>query len=130
LEAKERIKEDHLLAVPFDRLKEIDVMEGKRVLPDVHRFLDHAELQINVVKGVFADKMAKLKRGDELAPGVIKTVKVYIAMKRKLSVGDKMSGRMGTKGSSPEFFLKRICLTCLTAALLKSFSTRSASLPV
>jgi DNA-directed RNA polymerase subunit beta len=98
LDAKERIKEEHLFAIPFDRLKEIDVMEGKRVLPEVHRFLDHAELQINVVKGVFGDKLAKLKRGDELAPGVIKTVKVYIAMKRKLSVGDKMSGRHGNKG--------------------------------
>jgi DNA-directed RNA polymerase subunit beta len=98
VEAKERIKEEHLFAIPFDRLKEIDVMEGKRVLPDVQRFLDHAELQINVVKGVFGDKLAKIKRGDELAPGVIKTVKVYIAMKRKLSVGDKMSGRHGNKG--------------------------------
>jgi DNA-directed RNA polymerase subunit beta len=98
LEAKERIKEEHLLAIPFDRLGEIDVLEGKKVIPEVHRFLDHAELQINVVKGVFADKLAKLKRGDELAPGVIKTVKVYIAMKRKLSVGDKMSGRHGNKG--------------------------------
>jgi DNA-directed RNA polymerase subunit beta len=98
LEAKERIKEEHLFAIPFDRLKEIDVIEGKRVLADVQRFLDRAELQINVVKGVFGDKLAKLKRGDELAPGVIKTVKVYIAMKRKLSVGDKMSGRHGNKG--------------------------------
>jgi DNA-directed RNA polymerase subunit beta len=98
LEAKERIKEEHLFAIPFDRLKEIDVIEGKRVLSDVHRFLDRGELQINIVKGVFGDKLAKLKRGDELAPGVIKTVKVYIAMKRKLSVGDKMSGRHGNKG--------------------------------
>jgi DNA-directed RNA polymerase subunit beta len=98
LEAKDRIKEEHLFAIPFDRLKEINVLEGKRVLPEVHRFLDHAELQINVVKGVFTDKLAKLKRGDELAPGVIKTVKVYVAMKRKLSVGDKMSGRHGNKG--------------------------------
>jgi DNA-directed RNA polymerase subunit beta len=98
LEAKERIKEEHLFAISFDRLKEVDVIEGKRVLPEVQRFLDHAELQINVVKGVFGDKLAKLKRGDELAPGVIKTVKVYIAMKRKLSVGDKMSGRHGNKG--------------------------------
>src|SRR4030066_1198797 len=98
LEAKERMGEEHLFAIPFDRLKGIDVLEGKRVDPEVHRFLNHAELQINVVKGVFADKLAKLKRGDELAPGVIKTVKVYIAMKRKLSVGDKMSGRHGNKG--------------------------------
>jgi DNA-directed RNA polymerase subunit beta len=98
LEAKEVIKEDQLFNIPFDRLKEINVVEGKRVLPEVHRFLNHGELQINVVKGVFADKLAKLKRGDELAPGVIKSVKVYIAMKRKLSVGDKMSGRHGNKG--------------------------------
>jgi DNA-directed RNA polymerase subunit beta len=68
------------------------------VIPEVHKFLDHAELQINVVKGVFGDKLAKLKKGDELDPGVIKIVKVYIAMKRKLSVGDKMSGRHGNKG--------------------------------
>ncbi len=98
LEAKERIKEEHLFAIPFDRLKEINVLEGKKVLFEVQRFLSHAELQINVVKGVFGEKLAKLKRGDELAPGVIKTVKAYIAMKRKLSVGDKMSGRHGNKG--------------------------------
>jgi DNA-directed RNA polymerase subunit beta len=98
LETKERIKEDHLFAIPFDRLKEINVLEGKKVVPEVHRFLTHAELQINIVKGVFGDKLSKLKRGDELAPGVIKTVKVHIAMKRKLSVGDKMSGRHGNKG--------------------------------
>ena len=98
LETKERIKEDHLFAIPFDRLKEINVLEGKKVVPEVHRFLTHAELQVNIVKGVFGDKLSKLKRGDELAPGVIKTVKVHIAMKRKLSVGDKMSGRHGNKG--------------------------------
>ena len=98
VDAKEKIKEEHLLAIPFDRLKEINVMEGKRILPDVHRILTHAELQVNVVKGIFEDKLAKLKRGDELAPGVIKTVKVYVAMKRKLSVGDKISGRHGNKG--------------------------------
>jgi DNA-directed RNA polymerase subunit beta len=98
LEAKETIKEEHLFNIPFDRLKEINVVEGKRVIPEIHQFLNHAELQINVVKGVFAEKLAKLKRGDELAPGVIKTVKAYIAMKRKLSVGDKMSGRHGNKG--------------------------------
>ncbi|MGP8187741.1 MAG: hypothetical protein ACLQKY_16890 [Terracidiphilus sp.] len=42
--------------------------------------------------------MAKLQKGDELPPGVIKLVKVYVAMKRKLSVGDKMAGRHGNKG--------------------------------
>ena len=45
-----------------------------------------------------SDKIAKLTKGDELPPGVIKMVKVYVAIKRKLSVGDKMAGRHGNKG--------------------------------
>src|SRR4029077_2685584 len=47
---------------------------------------------------LFAEKESRLKRGDELPPGVIKLVKVFVAMKRKLSVGDKMAGRHGNKG--------------------------------
>ncbi len=46
----------------------------------------------------FRDKIDRLSRGDELPPGVIKMVKVYIAIKRKLQVGDKMAGRHGNKG--------------------------------
>jgi DNA-directed RNA polymerase subunit beta len=46
----------------------------------------------------FRDKIEKLAKGDELPPGVIKMVKVYIAIKRKLQVGDKMAGRHGNKG--------------------------------
>ena len=54
--------------------------------------------QIQVLEKITEEKIAKLKKGDELPPGVIKTVKVYIAMRRKLSVGDKMAGRHGNKG--------------------------------
>jgi DNA-directed RNA polymerase subunit beta len=46
----------------------------------------------------FRDKIDRLSKGDELPPGVIKMVKVYIAIKRKLQVGDKMAGRHGNKG--------------------------------
>src|SRR3954464_10982457 len=46
----------------------------------------------------FRDKIDRLTKGDELPPGVIKMVKVYIAIKRKLQVGDKMAGRHGNKG--------------------------------
>ena len=46
----------------------------------------------------FRDKIERLSKGDELPPGVIKMVKVYIAIKRKLQVGDKMAGRHGNKG--------------------------------
>src|SRR5262249_54166437 len=49
----------------------------------------------------FRDKIDRLSKGDELPPGVIKMVKVYIAIKRKLQVGDKMAGRHGTRGLIP-----------------------------
>jgi DNA-directed RNA polymerase subunit beta len=54
--------------------------------------------QIDVLRKVHEERVAKLRKGDELPPGVIKLVKVYVAMKRKLSVGDKMAGRHGNKG--------------------------------
>ena len=54
--------------------------------------------QIDVLRKITDDRISKLKKGDELPPGVIKLVKTYIAMKRKLSVGDKMAGRHGNKG--------------------------------
>ena len=54
--------------------------------------------QIDVLRKITDERKEKLKKGDELPPGVIKLVKCYIAMKRKLSVGDKMAGRHGNKG--------------------------------
>jgi DNA-directed RNA polymerase subunit beta len=70
--------------------------------PRVNEQIDEIEemtsRQIDVLRKITNDKIAKLQKGDELAPGVIKQVKVYIAMKRKLSVGDKMAGRHGNKG--------------------------------
>ena len=59
---------------------------------------DRTGRQVEVIKQLFEEKKEKIRRGDELPPGVIKLVKVYVAMKRKLSVGDKMAGRHGNKG--------------------------------
>ena len=59
---------------------------------------DRTERQVEVIRQLFDEKKEKIRRGDELPPGVIKLVKVYVAMKRKLSVGDKMAGRHGNKG--------------------------------
>ena len=56
------------------------------------------EEDVNAIEALYRDKIAKLTKGDELPPGVIKMVKVYVAIKRKLSVGDKMAGRHGNKG--------------------------------
>src|SRR5215472_8180405 len=70
--------------------------------PRVNEQIDEIEemtsRQIEVLRKITNEKIGKLQKGDELPPGVIKLVKVYVAMKRKLSVGDKMAGRHGNKG--------------------------------
>ena len=71
---------------------------GEDVETELNEIVDKTERQIEVLKALFAEKESRLKRGDELPPGVIKLVKVFVAMKRKLSVGDKMAGRHGNKG--------------------------------
>ncbi len=58
----------------------------------------HARSASHVLEKLVDEKIEQMQKGDELAPGVIKMVKVYVAMKRKLSVGDKMAGRHGNKG--------------------------------
>jgi DNA-directed RNA polymerase subunit beta len=73
---------------------------GSRVdaATEVKSYEDRTERQVKILSDIYEEKIAKLRQGDELSPGVIKMVKVFIAMKRKLSVGDKMAGRHGNKG--------------------------------
>src|ERR1700723_3174375 len=90
-----------------DEIERISTRNLKRIKyadkdPRVNEQIDEIEemtsRQIDVLKKIVNEKKEKLTKGDELPPGVIKLVKVYIAMKRKLSVGDKMAGRHGNKG--------------------------------
>src|SRR5688500_8431619 len=69
-----------------------------RLEGDLRLHEERTERQVEVIRQLFEEKKEKIRRGDELPPGVIKLVKVYVAMKRKLSVGDKMAGRHGNKG--------------------------------
>ena len=64
----------------------------------VDSLLDRFQEQLHLVNMVFEAKLGRLRKVDELPPGVIKKVKVFVAMKRKLAVGDKMAGRHGNKG--------------------------------
>ena len=84
------------------RARDLKRMKLKDKDPRVNEQIDEIEemtsRQIAVLEKITDEKIAKLRKGDELPPGVIKLVKVYIAMKRKLSVGDKMAGRHGNKG--------------------------------
>ena len=90
-----------------DTIERISTKNLKRIRytdkdPRVNEQIDEIEemtsRQIDVLRKITNENIGKLQKGDELAPGVIKLVKVYIAMKRKLSVGDKMAGRHGNKG--------------------------------
>jgi DNA-directed RNA polymerase subunit beta len=63
----------------------------------------------------FEDKVDKLQRGDELPPGVMKMVKVFVAVKRKLQPGDKMAAVTATRASSPRSCRSRTCRTSRTA---------------
>jgi len=84
------------------RARDLKRMKLKDKDPRLNEQIDEIEemtsRQIAVLEKITEEKIAKLKKGDELPPGVIKLVKCYIAMKRKLSVGDKMAGRHGNKG--------------------------------
>ncbi len=74
------------------------VKKDPTLLEGIDEIEEMTSRQIDILRKITMEKEQKLKKGDELPPGVIKLVKVYIAMKRKLSVGDKMAGRHGNKG--------------------------------
>ena len=88
-----------VLALPYQAVTRIRLAGSDRQLGNELRTLEErTERQVEVIRQMFEEKKEKIRRGDELPPGVIKLVKVYVAMKRKLSVGDKMAGRHGNKG--------------------------------
>src|SRR5437773_5571853 len=88
-----------LQEMPYSTMVRLKIATDDAQLEDELRELEErTERQVEVIKNLFEEKKEKVRRGDELPPGVIKLVKVYVAMKRKLSVGDKMAGRHGNKG--------------------------------
>ncbi|WP_437928256.1 DNA-directed RNA polymerase subunit beta [Sorangium sp. So ce291] len=88
------IDEASLVDIPRKYWGEIPVDDAERV----QNILRDLEELVRTREEHFRDKIDRLSKGDELPPGVIKMVKVYIAIKRKLQVGDKMAGRHGNKG--------------------------------
>ncbi len=74
------------------------IVSSDKVMKDVEELKRHFEESIAVLQARFDNKVDKLQRGDDLSPGVMKMVKVFIAVKRKLQPGDKMAGRHGNKG--------------------------------
>ena len=88
-EALERLTRQEMLRLP---------LADKRLLDTVEIVYRRTDSHIEVLHRVKDQRIEQLSKGDELPPGVIKLVKVFVAMKRKLQVGDKMAGRHGNKG--------------------------------
>ena len=98
LKAGEPIKGELLKKIRIQRLREL-ILEGRTGAdPIVEELVGWFEEEAARIRVEYEKKIERLRKGDELPPGVIKMVKVYVAMKRKLQVGDKMAGRHGNKG--------------------------------
>ncbi|WP_281685059.1 DNA-directed RNA polymerase subunit beta [Thalassobaculum salexigens] len=74
------------------------VVDDDKLMDYLEGLKEHFDKSIEQLKDRFDNKVDKLQRGDELPPGVMKMVKVFVAVKRKLQPGDKMAGRHGNKG--------------------------------
>ncbi len=97
MEAGTRITEDVLSHFTTGQCAQI-VVTNDKVMKDVEALKTHFEESIAKLQARFENKVDKLQRGDDLSPGVMKMVKVFVAVKRKLQPGDKMAGRHGNKG--------------------------------
>ena len=91
------ITEKHLSEFKNRELLSITV-EDEKIQDQIIKLVSHFETVTANIENKFSDRVDKLQRGDELLPGVMKMVKVFIAVKRKLQSGDKMAGRHGNKG--------------------------------
>ena len=94
----EKISLEKLTKLPVKKWKDLAVSKGKDLKEELEGIIRDYQEKVSLIKGTFEGKVAKLKKGDELPPGVVKMVKIYLAVKRKLAVGDKMAGRHGNKG--------------------------------
>jgi DNA-directed RNA polymerase subunit beta len=91
------ITAEDLEEIPAAQWGDIKVNDEK-IEEELTRVVEAMQEQLALIRMVFQEKIERLKGGDELPPGVIKMVKVFVAIKRKLQVGDKMAGRHGNKG--------------------------------
>ncbi len=96
-ESGKRLTEKLLDEIPDKSLRKIKLHnpEKREILKQIE---EEVSGQVKLLESEYEKKIEQFKRGDELPPGVLKIVKVYIAMKRKIQVGDKMAGRHGNKG--------------------------------
>ena len=87
-----------LAGVPSSQWRKI-VVKKEEVMSQIEELSAAYDARLENIQKHYADKVEKVQRGDDLLPGVLKLVKVFIATKRKMQTGDKMAGRHGNKGT-------------------------------
>ena len=98
LSREQIIDHDCLKRVPLELWQGANIDADMEVIERMESIVTGYKQQVVKLNDAFQEKVKRLDAGDELSPGVIKLVKVFVAVKRKLSVGDKMAGRHGNKG--------------------------------
>jgi DNA-directed RNA polymerase subunit beta len=96
LKKGEVITSEILTSIPFELIGYLPL--EPKLEEELSEYFAEVRNRINRVRTSANEEVAKLHRGDELPPGVIKKVIIYVAIKRKLQPGDKMAGRHGNKG--------------------------------
>ncbi|MEQ9349198.1 MAG: DNA-directed RNA polymerase subunit beta, partial [Alphaproteobacteria bacterium] len=97
METGGRITESVLADLTHGQWRQIAVKNDSR-MAEIEQLQKQFDASVATLQARFDDRVDKLQRGDELPPGVMKMVKVFVAVKRKLQPGDKMAGRHGNKG--------------------------------
>ena len=93
-----KIEADMAVAIGFNQLRHVDFSERAKYEELIEAAYQRYDKQARLISERYEGIIDRMKKGDDLPPGVVKMVKVYVATKRKLSVGDKMAGRHGNKG--------------------------------
>lgn len=97
VEVGAKITQDLLDTITKAQWRQI-VVDSDKVMADIEQIKKQIDYSITKLQDWFENKVEKLRRGDEMPPGVLKIAKVFLAVKRKLQPGDKMAGRHGNKG--------------------------------
>jgi DNA-directed RNA polymerase subunit beta len=103
IKAQKGTKEGQAITEKFiEELDKKDIwslsVKNQQTMTDIESLKSEYDIEINEISLMFNEKVDKVQSGDDLLPGVLKMVKVFVAVKRKLQPGDKMAGRHGNKG--------------------------------
>ncbi len=98
IDKKAKLTEEVLNSVPSSQWRKIVIKDGD-VMSKIEELVAAFDARVEKIQKHFENKVEKVQRGDDLLPGVLKMVKVFIATKRKIQTGDKIAGRHGNKGT-------------------------------